>query len=66
MGKSKIYIFLNSLFCLTEKSWEMNKVGFMVNYFKTCFKKKFKFMKKDGDNFINEIINNFDLKILNL
>ena len=44
----------------------MNKVDFMVNYFKTCFKKKFKFMKKDGDNFINEIINNFDLKILNL
>ena len=62
-GKKKnIFFFLNSLFCLSEKSWELNNGDFMVNYFKTCFKKKFKFNKNKDNNFINNIINYFEIK----
>ena len=60
--KQNIFFFLNSLFCLSEKSWEMNNGDFMVKYFKTCFKKTFKFNKNKDNNFINNIINYFEIK----
>jgi hypothetical protein len=40
--KQSVYFFLNSLFCLSEKSWEMKKGDFMINYFKKCFKQKYR------------------------
>ena len=60
--KQNIFFFLNSLFCLSEKSWELNNGDFMVKYFKTCFTKTFKFNKNKDNNFINNIINYFEIK----
>ena len=60
--KQNVFFFLNSLFCLSEKSWEMNKGDFMVKYFQTCFKKNFKFNKDKDNTFINNIINYFEIK----
>ena len=59
--KQNVYFILNSLFCLSEKSWEMKKGDFMVKYFKTCFKEKFRFEKKKDNIFIKEIINYFKI-----
>ena len=57
--KQNVYFLLNSLFCLSENSWEMDKGDFMVNYFKKCFKTKFTFKKEADNKFINEIITIF-------
>ena len=58
--KQNVYFLLNSLFCLSENSWEMDKGDFMVNYFKKCFKTKFTFKKEADNKFINEIIKYFN------
>jgi hypothetical protein len=60
--KQNVFFFMNSLFCLSEKSWKKKKGDFMVEYFKTCFKRKFKFNKEKDNTFINNIINYFEIK----
>ena len=60
--KQNVFFISNSLFCLSEKSWEMTKGDFMVKYFKTCFEKSFQFQKVKNNNFINSIIKFFGME----
>ena len=41
------------MFCLKEKSWDMEPKKFSENYFKFCQEKKFRLMFSKEDKFIN-------------
>ena len=60
--KQNVFFLYNSLFCLTENAWKMNKEDFMIKYFETCFKKSFIFRKNKENKFINEVIKYFKIK----
>ena len=61
-NKQDVFFIKNSLFCLTEASWNLPINDFMQQYFQTCFDTEFFFGKKINNNFINSIINYFKLE----
>ena len=60
-GKQNVFFVENSLFCLSEKSWELEEKIFVQNYFRTCFDKEFTLNRDKNKIFINSIIDYFNL-----
>ena len=58
-----MFFFLkNSLFCLSEPSWALDKKKFIENYFRSCFDREFYFKRNGGNIFITSIIDYFKLE----
>ena len=56
-----VFFIKNSLFCLKEKSWEMDAKKFSETYFKFCQEKKFRLIFSKEDKFINSVIEFFKI-----
>ena len=54
--KQDVFFIKNSLFCLSEKSWDMEPKKFFESIFNSCNIKKFKLKTSNEDNFINSVI----------
>ena len=59
--KQDVFFIKNSLFCLKEKSWDMEPKKFSENYFKFCKEKKFRLMFSKEDKFINSVMEFFKI-----
>ena len=60
--KQEIFFIKNSIFCLKEKSWDMEPKKFFEAYFKSCRVKKFKLNPAKEDLFIQSVMNFFEIE----
>ena len=61
-NKQNMFFPLNSLFYLSEKSWEMEFYKFENKYFLTCYENEFLFRRNKDNIFINNLIDYLNLK----
>ena len=59
--KQDVFFIKGSLFCLDEKSWDMEPKNFFVSFFNNCNVKKFTFNPNKESLFINSVINFFGI-----
>ena len=59
--KQDVFFIKNSLFCLTEKSWDMEPKKFFDEYFNSCREKKFTLRNQKESHFISSVINFHDI-----
>ena len=61
-SKQDVFFFKNSIFCLSEDSWKLDKKKFVYKYFKTCFDKEFTFKRLTNNIFIGSVIDYFKFR----
>ena len=60
--KQNIFFLKNSLFCLSEQSWDLNIKEFNEKYFYTCIEEEFILRRFKKNIFINCIMDYFNIK----
>ena len=61
-SKQNVFFLKNSLFCLSEQSWELSIKEFNEKYFYNCIERKFCLRRNNKNKFINCIMNYFKIE----